>query len=175
MPSITVSQPSNERASRKAKFAPPISAVEASASEIGAYLSLYKAAPFERVKLIRNGVPAAALVNTGKAMGITNEQLFETLSFPRATVTRKISRHEVLSPEFSERVIGLQKLIGQVGAMVAESGDTDGFEPAKWVAHWLNTPCPALDGAKPAEYMDTAEGQALVSNLLSMMQSGAYA
>lgn len=175
MPSIAVSQLSDKRAPRKTEPTPPISAVAASVSEIDAYVTLYKAAPIERVRLIRNGVSAIALVKTGKAMGIPNEQLFETLRFPRATVARKISRHEVLSPEFSERVIGLQKLIGQVESMVAESGDTSGFDPARWVANWLNTPCPALGGAKPAEYMDTTEGQELVSNLLSMMQSGAYA
>jgi putative toxin-antitoxin system antitoxin component (TIGR02293 family) len=183
MPSAIVSQPSEKRAPRKAQPARSKLFSEApetynglnAISEIAAYVTLYKAAPGERVKLIRSGIPAAALVKTGRAMGISNEQLFETLRFPRATVSRKISRHEVLSPEFSERVIGLQKLIGQVESMVAESGEADGFDPAKWVANWLNTPCPALGGAKPAEYMDTAEGQALASKLLSMMQSGAYA
>ena len=36
-------------------------------------------------------------------------------------------------------------------------------------------PSPALGGDKPADYMDTIEGQRIVSNLLAMMQSGAYA
>lgn len=173
MPSNLISQPAVKQAHKKAKSS--TSTHEMFESEIEAYVSLYKAAPIERVKLIRKGVPAVALTQTSKAMGIPNEQLFETLHFPRATVTRKISRHEVLSPEFSERVIGLQKLIGQVKSMVAESGDTKDFDPAKWVAHWLNTPCPALSDARPADYMDTAEGQELISKLLSMMQSGAYA
>jgi hypothetical protein len=32
-----------------------------------------------------------------------------------------------------------------------------------------------LGGDKPADYMDTIEGQRIVANLLAMMQSGAYA
>jgi uncharacterized protein (DUF2384 family) len=34
---------------------------------------------------------------------------------------------------------------------------------------------PALQGRRPAEFMDTAEGQAIVANLLQRAQSGAYA
>lgn len=59
--------------------------------------------------------------------------------------------------------------------MVSESGDPEGFDAAHWVSDWLNTPLPALGGHHPATYMDTAEGQKLVSNLLAMVQSGAYA
>ncbi len=33
----------------------------------------------------------------------------------------------------------------------------------------------ALGGKRPADLMDTAEGQAIVSNLVARMQSGAYA
>jgi uncharacterized protein (DUF2384 family) len=72
-------------------------------------------------------------------------------------------------------VVGMAKLIGQVQTMVEESGDPTGFDAAQWLARWLDEPLPALDGKRPAEYMDTAEGRDLVSNLLAMAQSGAYA
>jgi uncharacterized protein (DUF2384 family) len=93
---------------------------------------------------------------------------------PRATVVRKIKNGETLSPEQSERVIGLERLIGQVAVMVAESGDPAGFDAEQWVGEWLECPLPALGGAKPAEFMDTMEGQELVSKLLAQSQSGAY-
>jgi putative toxin-antitoxin system antitoxin component (TIGR02293 family) len=144
-------------------------------SDISAYVSLFQATPEDRVKLIRQGVKADALVNTSKIMGISRERLFATLNFPAGTVKRKIAQDELLSPDQSERIIGLQKLIGQVESMVIESGNPAGFNPAKWVATWLDTPSPALGGDKPADYMDTIEGQRIVSNLLAMMQSGAYA
>ena len=59
--------------------------------------------------------------------------------------------------------------------MVEESGDPRGFNAAPWVARWLEEPLAALGGRKPRELMDTAEGQAVVSNMLARAQSGAYA
>lgn len=66
-------------------------------------------------------------------------------------------------------------LIGHLEAMVQESGDPNGFDPAAWMARWLNEPLPALGGARPIDLMDTMEGQALVSTVLAQLQSGAYA
>ena len=48
------------------------------------------------------------------------------------------------------------------------------FNAAEWVAQWLAQPVAALGGRKPGELMDTAEGQAIVSNLLDRAVSGAY-
>ena len=67
------------------------------------------------------------------------------------------------------------ELAAQVQAVVDESGDPEGFDAAKWVRRWLQTPLPALGGKRPAEYMSTSEGRQLVSRLLAMAQSGAYA
>jgi uncharacterized protein (DUF2384 family) len=69
----------------------------------------------------------------------------------------------------------MAKLVGQVQAMVEQSGDPTGFDAAKWVARWVNEPSPALGGKSPATYMDAVEGQELVFNLVARMQSGAYA
>ncbi|MRW83227.1 DUF2384 domain-containing protein [Pseudoduganella sp. FT26W] len=59
--------------------------------------------------------------------------------------------------------------------MVDESGNPKGGDAARWLAVWLAAPLPALGGATPASYMDTFAGQKLVEDLLSMIQSGAYA
>jgi uncharacterized protein (DUF2384 family) len=67
------------------------------------------------------------------------------------------------------------RLVGQVQAMVNESGNPKGFDAAKWLAQWMEQPIPALGGKNPASMMDTAEGQAVVSSLLAKMQTGAYA
>ena len=139
------------------------------------YLRMFKASPSERIDLIRKGVPAEIVVTTGIDMGMSKERLLAFLQFPRTTINRKIARNEALPPEFSERMIGLQKLIGQVESIMAESGVDRNFNAAHWVAKWLEQPLPALANAKPADYMDTVEGQELVSGLLARMQSGAYA
>jgi len=74
-----------------------------------------------------------------------------------------------------ERVLGLLKLVGQVQVMVDESGDPNGFDAAKWVSGWLERPLPALGDRAPAAFMDTAEGQQVVANLLASARSGAFA
>ena len=66
-------------------------------------------------------------------------------------------------------------LVRQVEKMVAESGYPEGFNARQWLAAWMERSVPALGGKRPAEYMATAEGRALISQLLAMMQSGAYA
>lgn len=134
-----------------------------------------RAGPLERVKIIRVGVPAILAETTSKEIGFSKEKFYTMLRFPRATVNRKIAAKERLSPELSERYLGLQKLIDQVGVMVSESGDSEGFDAPQWIGQWLDRPCPALGNVKPVDYMDTLEGQEVVSGVLAKMQSGAYA
>jgi len=97
------------------------------------------------------------------------------LAFPKSTTNRKISNRQSLTREHSERMVGLQKLIGQVESIMVESGADEHFDAAHWVSQWLEQPLPALGNVSPATYMDTFEGQAIVSGLISKMQSGAYA
>lgn len=136
---------------------------------------LFLATEFERIKLIREGVPANFLVRMGRTMDISKELLFSTLALPRSTIVRKIQKKELLSTEQSERVIGLERLVGQVQEMVKQSSNAEEFNAGIWVGEWLQQPLPALGGKRPAEYMDTMEGQSLISRLLSQSQSGAYA
>ena len=69
----------------------------------------------------------------------------------------------------------MSKLIGQAQAMVDEAGAMEGVDPAAWIAQWLDQPLPALNHHRPRDLMDTAEGQAMVSQLLGRLQSGVYA
>lgn len=72
------------------------------------------------------------------------------------------------------RARGIAGLISQVRTMVSESGNPGGFNAAEWVARWIDRPLPALGGQRPAELMETSDGQALVSSIVARMQSGAY-
>lgn len=139
------------------------------------YIRLCKASVSERIDLIRQGVPAQMLVDTCADMGITKERILALLQFPRSTANRRISDKESLTLEFSERLIGLQKLNGQVESILADADVQEEFNTAHWFAQWLERPLPALANAKPADFMDTMEGQRLVAGLLSRIQSGAYA
>jgi putative toxin-antitoxin system antitoxin component (TIGR02293 family) len=139
------------------------------------FVSLFNKDPLEHVGLVKHGVPALLVELVAGGMGVSKEKLLITLGLPRATIQRKAKTNQSLTPEESSRVLGISRLIGQTQAMVEASGDPSGFDAATWVAQWLDQPLPALGGKRPAELMDTAEGQAIVSNMLSRAQSGAYA
>jgi putative toxin-antitoxin system antitoxin component (TIGR02293 family) len=139
---------------------------------IGAH---YYQSPAEVIHIIRQGVPAERLIEMGACLHRSKEWLFRTLKLPRSTMDHKIRQHERLSPEYSERVIGLERLIGQVQAMVEDTEAAPDFNACRWVGQWLDRPVPALGGAKPADFMDTLQGQALVSRLLAQSQAGVFA
>lgn len=106
---------------------------------------------------------------------MSKETLLSSLGLSRATISRKEQAAGVLSKNESERMLGVETLIGMVQTMIEQSGNPTGFDAARWLSDWLTKPLPALAGATPASYMDTFEGQKLVAELLSMSQSGAYA
>ena len=138
-------------------------------------MSIIKIDPQARIALIRQGIPASTVSNLSTRMGISKEILLSSLGLSRATISRKEKDDIALSRDESERVLGIDSLIGMVQSMVEQSGDPTGFDAARWVGGWLVNPLPALAGATPASFMDTFEGQKLVADLLSMSQSGAYA
>lgn len=138
------------------------------------YADLYRAEPLARVQMVKEGLPADFLDGLSRRLHMPKERLLPALGIAQATVNRKIRESKPLSVAESERALGMARLIGQVEAMVAP-GAEPAFDAAEWLAQWLQEPLAALDGERPATLMDTAEGQAIVSNLLARMQSGAYA
>lgn len=141
----------------------------------GSIGALYAMSPMLRVDMVKQGVPPEALSVLARDMGISKEHLYATLGVPRATMERKLRQRRLLSPDESERVVGIARLVGQVEQMVHDCGDFEDFDAARWVAAWLDRPLPALAGSRPGALMDTAEGREIVANLVAQMQSGAYA
>ena len=139
------------------------------------YVEMFRATPSERIRIIKRGIPAAEAKRILSDLSLNQKLTFGALKLSVATVNRKAAKQEALSPDESERVIGVAKLIGQLQAMVEESGTADGFDAAAWISRWLGEPLPALGDVAPVNLLDTMEGQALVADTLSKMQSGAYA
>ena len=135
------------------------------------YVFLFRAGPMERIEIVKAGIPAvdAKRILAGLNMSAS------VIHVPISTFNRKVKQQQILAPEESERVVGLAKLVGQVQAIVEESGDPAGFDAEAWTRRWLHEPLPALGGVAPVTLLDTMEGQALVSQALSRIQSGAYA
>jgi putative toxin-antitoxin system antitoxin component (TIGR02293 family) len=136
---------------------------------------LYRASTVDRVQIVKRGLPARYTTVLANGMYISKEKLYTTVGLARATVDRKVRADQRLNQDESERVMGIARLVGQAQSMVEESGGGADFDAAKWLAEWLDRPLPALGGKRPAEFMDTAEGRTLVSDLLAQQQSGAYA
>lgn len=139
------------------------------------FLQLYQESAQYRIELIREGVPARAVGELSALLAMSKESLLDALGIARATLSRKVRENLPLAPDESERVLGVQALIGQVQAMVAEAEAPQDFDAAAWMSRWLTTPLAALGGATPASYLDTVEGQKYIANLLAMAQGGAYA
>jgi putative toxin-antitoxin system antitoxin component (TIGR02293 family) len=136
---------------------------------------VYRASPLERIDMIRDGLPASEAKRIIADLAIGQDVATKALQLSPATAGGKAKQGRNLSSAERERVIGLAGLVGQVEAIVQDSGDPEGFSATAWVSRWLKEPLPALGGARPIELMDTIEGQALVSTVLAQLQSGAYA
>lgn len=128
----------------------------------------------ERVALVQEGVKAKEFKTLVTRMAIPQETLSRVLRIPVATVNRKARQDEKLSIDDSERVVNMAALIGQVNSMVSQSGAVDDFDAAKWVAAWIEQPLPALGGKRPADFLNTAGGFSVISDVLSAMEGGAY-
>jgi len=139
------------------------------------FRKFYEADPLDQIEIVKRGVNARLVDVLATSMHIPKEKLIDTLGLTRTTIQRKSRQQKALSSDESSRVVGLSKLIGQVQAMVQESGAPEDFDAAAWLAQWLDQSLPALNGECPGDLMDTAEGQAMVSQLLGRLQSAAYA
>jgi putative toxin-antitoxin system antitoxin component (TIGR02293 family) len=138
-------------------------------------VNLFRSSVSERVNIVRDGVPARYVIVLATDMGIAKEKFYRTIGLMRPTIDRKVRAATLLNQDESERVMGIARLVGQAESIVHDSGGTDKFEAAKWVAAWLDRPLAALGDKRPGEYMDTADGRTLVADLLAQQQSGAYA
>lgn len=139
------------------------------------YIAVYNASPEVRIDLIREGVPARDAKRIIRDLGVEQKTFFPALGLKTATVNRKVKHNDPLSSDESERLLGVAKLVGQLESIVSESGEIAGFDAASWISRWLREPLPVLGGAMPISFLDTMEGQALVSDALARMQSGTYA
>lgn len=138
------------------------------------YVSIFKTDPVERIRFVKEGIQAAVAKMIIADLAMSAAQTCQALGVPISTINRKAKTQAVLSRDEGERVLGLAKLVGQVEEMVEGAADAEGFDARAWTARWLSEPLPALGGARPLDFMDTMEGQALVSDTLARVQSGAY-
>lgn len=129
----------------------------------------------EREAAIRQGIPAVELEELAALLGLPIVNLSRALGVPPTTIRRKAKNRDALPADQGERVLGLQRIVGQVQKMVEECGDPSNFDAAAWTGNWLMAPQPALGGRLALEFLRTSTGLQLLSELLSHNVTGAYA
>lgn len=90
------------------------------------------------------------------------------------TIKRQSRRFMVVATQ-GERVIWLQRIVGQVQYMVEKCGDSTEFDAGMWTGKWLTQPQRCLGGKRPMEYLSSVTGQQLLAALLMQNVSGTYA
>ena len=140
------------------------------------YETLYHETLARLSNLVRHQpFPAKLVRNLAVDLHVDIEFVIDTLGLSRRIIFRKIEERKNLDPGQAERVIGMQRLIGQVQAMIAESGDGEEFDAGRWLGEWIDQPLPALGGRRPAEYLGDSAGREWVSQLLRQIQAGVFA
>jgi len=138
------------------------------------YLAIYEASASDRVEMIREGIKASVAKRILADLDMPEVLTYEALNVSIGTINRKAKTGAVLRSDEGERILGLAKLVGQVESMVRGADGAERFDVRAWTSRWLREPLRALGGAAPLDYMGTMEGQALVSETVARVQSGAY-
>jgi putative toxin-antitoxin system antitoxin component (TIGR02293 family) len=132
--------------------------------------------PMDQVALERECLPARVVAGLAEAMAVPRVRMFKMMALPRATMEKKISTDAVLKGAANIRALNLLRLLAHARDILSDStaGAAEGFDVARWLGRWIETPQPALGGKKPAELLDTARGAAEVDRVLGAIRSGAY-
>jgi uncharacterized protein (DUF2384 family) len=144
---------------------------------IGAFARAYRSAPLMQViELERQGVQGDFIKALSGSTGLPASRVFSILGVPKSTADSKASSGKPLTGRAGQAAIGMVNLIGIAQELVdnSTSDQADGFDAAKWLGRWIETPQPALEGRRPAELLDTPTGVAVVARVLGAIQSGSY-
>lgn len=138
--------------------------------------SVHLADPMRLIETERRGVASVFVKDLSKRMGLPAQRMFDIVGVPKATLERKVAEGGLLSGSGGRAALGIAKLLGMANEIVQDSTATEaqGFDTAKWLGQWLETPQPALGGRKPAELVETPTGLEVVTRLLGAIRSGAY-
>jgi putative toxin-antitoxin system antitoxin component (TIGR02293 family) len=119
----------------------------------------------ELAELVREGIPARALLVVAEHAGLRQADVSSRFGIPQRTLTRRIAQHSRLTAAESDRAVRLARVF----ALAAETlGDRDK------AAQWLKTPNRALRGGRPLDQLDTDPGVREVEEVLGRIAYGVY-
>lgn len=117
------------------------------------------------IKVIRDGIPAAAVEALTKSIKVSHAELARALGIPERTLARR-KREGILSSEESAKLLRLARAVGRANEV---------FEDSAPALHWLKSPNAALSGATPLSLLDTEIGAESVMDTLGRIEHGVYA
>jgi len=117
------------------------------------------------VKMIRKGIPAAAVESLTRMVGVSQSELAATLGIPARTLARR-KREGMLTSEESAKLVRLARVVGRAHEV---------FEDLDAALNWLKSPNAALSGAVPLTLLDTDIGAESVLDTLGRIEHGVFA
>lgn len=118
------------------------------------------------IELIRKGLPATAIDYVAGILSLSRAALLEAIKIPPSTIERRLRAGEALSPEESDRVSRVAKVVRRA---VEVFGDDEQGKA------WMTDNISSLGGKTPLSLLDTMEGYELVVATLSRIEYGVYA
>jgi|SRR5579859_262330 len=119
---------------------------------------------FEKIDLIRQGIPKKSLEYFKQKSGLDYDQLANLLSVARATLINKKANAK-FNQALSERILRLADIYSQ-GYEV--------FEDLERFNTWIFRPNRALGGKAPYDLLDNDYGREEVGNLIGRIDAGVY-
>ncbi|MCB1963089.1 MAG: DUF2384 domain-containing protein [Rhodocyclaceae bacterium] len=119
----------------------------------------------EWVRLIRDGISAAAVDALARALKLTQSELASALAIPERTLARR-KKEGTLNSEESAKIVRLARVLERAEAV---------FEDRDAALDWLKSPNAALAGATPLSLIDTDIGTQSVTDTLGRIEHGVFA
>jgi putative toxin-antitoxin system antitoxin component (TIGR02293 family) len=119
--------------------------------------------PAEKIRVIREGVPASVLNDMAIYLQVSKGELFTIVRTPESTAHKLIKEDRVLDAGASERVVRVADIVRMANEALG------GRELA---ARWLKTPNFALSGETPLSMLDTEPGAVAVRQILNAINYG---
>jgi putative toxin-antitoxin system antitoxin component (TIGR02293 family) len=135
--------------------------------EAAAILGLKKVSTtLDFLPYIRRGLPTKTVDSVAKRLDLSSLATVESLGFAKRTWARRVQSGELLSPEESERVVGLARVLAVATQVLGDSTTA---------RRWLLTENRALGGIVPLRMLDTGIGASAVLDELGRIEHGVYA
>jgi putative toxin-antitoxin system antitoxin component (TIGR02293 family) len=121
--------------------------------------------PDDLAHMVRNGLPAGAVLELAQRLNIGNVTLARILGIPLRTLTRRLSAGAALTPSESDRIVRMARVYAAAIEFIGDEENAVG---------WMRTPNRGLGGEKPLDLLDTDTGARMVEDVLGHIAYGIY-